>query len=193
MRLSLVMSEDIVLLKRFRELVAAVRWIENTVTPRLGRIGYAAAPPVLRMSLALPFFRSGLTRWDGFLSLSAGTIFLFEEQFKLHIFGGIYSFPDPVLSAFIVGIAEIVLPILLVLGLMTRFTAAGLLVMTGVIQLVYPDGWANFHLYWAAISLGIIALGPGRLSVDDLVGRMVYSLRSVEFGNTLGTSGQENR
>jgi putative oxidoreductase len=64
---------------------------------------------------------------------------------------------------------------------MTRFTATGLLVMTGVIQLVYPDGWANFHLYWAAISLAIIALGPGRLSVDDLIGRMVHSRRSAEF------------
>jgi putative oxidoreductase len=64
---------------------------------------------------------------------------------------------------------------------MTRFTATGLLVMTGVIQLVYPDVWANFHLYWAAISLAIIALGPGRLSVDDLIGRMVHSRRSAEF------------
>jgi putative oxidoreductase len=177
----------------FRQLVAAVRWIENTVTPRLGRIGYVLAPPVLRISLALPFFRSGLTRWDGFLSLSAGTVFLFEEQFKLHILGRIYSFPAPDLSAHIVGLAEILLPILLVLGLMTRFTAACLLIMTGVIQLVFPDGWANFHLYWGAISLAIIALGPGRLSVDALIGRMVHSQRSVKFGNTLDTGSQENK
>jgi putative oxidoreductase len=185
------MSEGIVLLRFFRQFVAAARWVEDIVTPRLGRIGYFAAPPILRISLALPFFRSGLTRWDGFLSLSASTIFLFEEQFKLHIFGGIHSFPAPVLSAYVVGIAEIVLPILLVLGLMARFTALGLLVMTGVIQLVYPDGWANFHLYWTAISLAIIALGPGRLSVDDLIGRMVHSQRSGEFRNASGTTGQE--
>jgi putative oxidoreductase len=67
----------------------------------------------------------------GFSTRTVRAIFLFEEQFKLHIFGGVYSFPAPVLSAYIVGIAEIVLPILLVLGLMTRFTAAALLVMTG--------------------------------------------------------------
>ncbi len=169
-------------IRLFRQLVAAVRWIENAVTPRLEKIGYVAAPPVLRIALALPFFRSGLTRWDGFLSLSAGTIFLFQEQFKLHIFGALYSFPAPVLSAFIVGIAEIVLPVLLVLGFMTRFTAAGLLVMTGVIQLVYPDGWVNFHLYWAAIGLAIIALGPGGLSVDDLIGRM---LKGPKYAGTV--------
>ena len=167
--------------RMFGQFAAAVRWIDDTVTPRLGRFASVAAPPVLRISLALPFFRSGLTRWDGFLSLSAGTIFLFEEQFKLHIFGGVYSFPAPALSAYIVGIAEIVLPVFLLLGFMTRFAAACLLVMTGVIQLVYPDGWVNFHLYWAAISLAIIALGPGKLSLDELVGRIVDRERIAAF------------
>ena len=28
------------------------------------------APPLLRIALAAPFFKSGLTKWDGFLSLS---------------------------------------------------------------------------------------------------------------------------
>lgn len=177
----------------FRQLVDAVRWAGDTVTPRLRRIGSAVAPPVLRIALALPFFRSGLTRWDSFLSLSTSTIFLFEEQFKLHIFGGAYSFPAPVLSAYIVGTAEIVLPVLLGLGLMTRYAATGLLVMTGVIQLVYPDGWANFHLYWAAISLAIIALGPGQLSLDDLIGTMIHRQRFAGFQNTPTAVGQENR
>ena len=166
-----------------RRLIAAIRWIEDIAAPRLARIGFVVAPPVSRIALALPFFRSGLTRWDGFLSLSAGTIFLFEEQFKLHIFSGVYSFPAPVLSAYIVGIAEIVLPILLLIGLTARFTAAGLLVMTGVIQLVYPDGWVNFHLYWAAISLAIIALGPGKLSADYLLLKMFHKQPSKEFKN----------
>ncbi len=38
----------------------------------IGRFGMAVAPPVARVALALPFFRSGLTRWDGFLSISPG-------------------------------------------------------------------------------------------------------------------------
>ena len=65
--------------------------------------------------------------------------------------------------AHLVGVAEITLPILLVLGLGTRFVALGLLIMTGVIQLVAPETAirSNFHLPWAGLALGIIALGPG--------------------------------
>ena len=136
----------------------------------LARAAIVVAPPVLRIALAVPFFRSGLTRWDGFLSLSPSAAYLFEEEFKLHIFGQEYGFPAPDVIAHLVGIAEITLPILLVLGLATRFAALGLLVMTGVIQLVVPDGWANFHLPWAGLATAIIALGPGAISLDRLLG-----------------------
>ena len=72
------------------------------------------------------------------------------------------------------GLAEITLPVLLILGFATRLSALGLLAMTAVIQLVVPEGWANFHLYWAAIALAILALGPGSLSLD----RLLVSFRS---------------
>lgn len=152
-------------------LAASVERTARSFVEGLGRVALVTAPPVLRIALALPFFRSGLTRWDGFLSLSPSAEYLFEEEFKLHIFGSLYDFPAPVVVAHLVGIAEITLPILLVLGLATRFAALGLLIMTGVIQLVVPDGWANFHLYWAALALAIVALGPGRLSLDYPVDR----------------------
>ncbi|MCB4770093.1 DoxX family protein [Ancylobacter sp. Lp-2] len=138
------------------------------------------APPVSRVALALPFLRSGLTRWDGFLSLSAGTQFLFEEQFRLHVFGGEYAFPAPDQLALATAAAEIVLPILLIVGLGTRLAALGLLVMTGVIQLVFPDGWANFHLYWAALALSIIAIGPGVVSIDHWIAKGDVRLDSPE-------------
>jgi putative oxidoreductase len=66
--------------------------------------------------------------------------------------------------------AEIVLPILLAFGFLTRYAALGLLCMTAVIQLVYPDGWQNFHLPWAAMALAIMAFGPGAISIDRLLG-----------------------
>ena len=138
----------------------------------IAKCGIVIAPPVARIALALPFFRSGLTRWDGFPKLTDGTIYLFEEEFKLHIFGGEYSIPAPDLVAFATGIGEIVLPILLVIGFATRISALGLLAMTAVIQLVVPDGWINFHLYWAALALSIIAMGPGQLSLDHLVKKL---------------------
>lgn len=141
----------------------------RTILEWLAWAAYAVAPLMLRIALAVPFFRSGLTKWDGFLSLSPAADYLFEEEFKLHIFGNVYDLPVPDVMAFFDGVAEIVLPILLVIGLATRFSALGLLVMTGVIQLVVPDGWANFHLPWAAMAIALIAIGPGPLSIDHLI------------------------
>lgn len=146
----------------------SVRWVLDLTA----RMALLLAPPLLRVALAVPFFKSGLTKWAGFLSLSPAAEFLFSDEFKLHIFGQAYSFPLPALVAWVDGIAEIVLPILLVVGLATRFSALGLLVMTAVIQLVVPEGWANFHLPWAALAVAIIALGPGALSLDNLIDRL---------------------
>ncbi len=135
----------------------------------LAQTALVLAPPLLRIALAVPFFKSGLTKWDGFLSLSPSATFLFEDEFKLHIFGSAYNMPAPALLALVDSVAEIALPVLLVIGLATRFSAFGLLIMTGVIQLVVPEGWANFHLPWAALAVAIIALGPGALSLDHLI------------------------
>lgn len=143
-----------------------------SVLDGLTQVALWVAPPLLRITLALPFFKSGLTKWTGFLSLSPAAEYLFEDEFKLHIFGGTYDFPAPGILAFLDGVAEIALPVLLVIGLATRFSALGLLVMTGVIQLVVPDGWQNFHLPWAALATAIIALGPGPISVDHWLGRL---------------------
>ncbi len=123
---------------------------------------------ILRLALARPFFASGLTRWDGWLTLSFGAKNLFEQDYKLHVFGSEIAFPMPDILAAIA--PAITLPILLVFGFLTRWTALGLLVMTEIIQLTYPDGWANFHLYWAAMALAILTFGPGALSLDRLIG-----------------------
>lgn len=125
---------------------------------------------VLRLALARPFFASGLTRWDGWFTLSFGAKILFEQDYKLHVFGAEIPFPLPDLVAAMASTAEIVLPILLVFGFLTRWAALGLLCMTAVIQLTYPDGWANFHLYWAAMALAILTFGPGAISLDRLLG-----------------------
>lgn len=124
----------------------------------------------LRVALAVPFYKSGLTKWDGFLTLSNGARYLFTEEFRLHIFGAQYPYPAPLLAATAAGTAEIVLPILLVLGLGTRFAALGLLCMTAVIQLTVPEGWANFHLPWAAMALALVVYGGGPLAADRLLG-----------------------
>jgi putative oxidoreductase len=148
--------------------ISTVEEVVRGATERLAQVARVVAPPVLRIALALPFLKSGLTKWDGFLSLSPAASYLFEDEFKLHIFGRAYDFPFPAVFAYFDGIAEMVLPVLLILGFATRFSALALLVMTGVIQLVVPEGWANFHLPWAALAVALMALGPGKLSLDHL-------------------------
>ncbi len=135
-----------------------------------GLVPASLALIVLRLTLALPFYKSGLTRWDGWFTLSFGAKALFSDEYRLHLFGQEIPFPQPELVATMASTAEIVLPILLAFGLLTRYAALGLLGMTAVIQLVYPDGWANFHLPWAAMALAIMAFGPGRVSLDRLLG-----------------------
>ncbi len=137
----------------------------------LATLARAVAPPVMRLALALPFLRSGMTRWDPFPTLSQATRYLFEAVFTLHLLGKTYPLPAPGLLAWSTAIAELVLPSLLLLGLGTRLAALALLAMTAVIQLIVPEGWANFHLYWAALALGIAALGPGVLSLDRWIER----------------------
>jgi putative oxidoreductase len=124
----------------------------------------------LRFGLAVPFWRSGVNKWDGFLQLNDVAVLLFRSEFKLHLPGGPYAFPAPGLMAFAAGSAEILLPVLLVLGLATRWAAFGLLMMTLVVQLTVPDGWP-LHLTWAAMAFGVMAWGPGRVSLDHWIGR----------------------
>jgi putative oxidoreductase len=135
----------------------------------LGAIPSALPLLALRIALAIPFWRSGLTKWDGFLNLSSGARYLFEQEFRLHIFGQAFAYPAPLAMAFLAGLGEIILPILLVLGLGTRFAALGILVMTAIIQLTVPDGLVNFHLPWFAMALALVVYGGGGLSADRVI------------------------
>jgi putative oxidoreductase len=124
---------------------------------------------VLRIALALPFLRAGQTDWDDWFVLSFGVKARFADL-RLHLFGAEYPFPQPDLMALAAGVAEVALPTLLIIGLGTRYAGLGLLVMTGVIQLSFPEGWANFHLYWASLALAIMTFGPGRIALDYVLG-----------------------
>ena len=83
------------------------------------------------------------------------------------------------LAAPVTTAGELGLSILLAFGLLGRFSAAGLLVMTMVIQWVVgqtPEGIENgianpSHYYWMLIFALLIVTGPGRISLDHLLFR----------------------
>src|SRR5215470_709780 len=140
---------------------------------RAERLVQAVALPslvqlVLRVALAVPFWKSGILKWNGFLKLSDVAVTLFTDEFMLHLPGGPYHYPVPTVMAFLSGCAEVTFPVLLVLGFATRFAALGLLFMTVIVELTVPDGWP-VHITWAAMALGIMAWGPGRISIDHVV------------------------
>lgn len=116
----------------------------------------------LRVFPALVFWQSGRTKVEG-LSITDSTWFLFEHEYALPLIPSAWA-------AVLATLAEHALPVLMILGLMTRLSALGLLAMTAVIQVfVYPGAWLT-HGLWAAALLALAAHGPGRLSLDHLLG-----------------------
>jgi putative oxidoreductase len=148
---------------------------------KASRLVQAAAVPslvqfVMRVALAVPFWRSGVLKWNGFLKLSDTAVTLFTDEFMLHLPGGPYHYPAPAVMAFLSGCGEITFPVLLVLGLATRFAALGLLLMTLIVELTIPTGWP-MHITWAAMALGIMAWGPGRFSIDFWLQKAMFAAR----------------
>ena len=116
-----------------------------------------------RFGIGATFWLSGRTKVDGLLHVSDGAVALFRDEFRLPLL-------PPDVAAHLAAYAEHLFPLLLFLGLFTRGAALALLGMTLVIQLfVYPDAWPT-HLSWAAIFLGLIRHGAGRISLDHLLG-----------------------
>ena len=114
---------------------------------------------VQRLGIAAIFFQSGRTKVEGLFTIPQTTIDLFELEYALPLL-------SPKLAAYLAAGAEHLFPVLLVLGLFTRLSAAALLGMTMVIQLfVYPDAWPT-HLSWVGLMLPLIALGGGRVALD---------------------------
>lgn len=154
---------------------ARLRALADQGRALLQRIPYSAVALLARWSLAAVFWSSGQTKVQGFaLNLVSGdvqwgwpqlapaAVDLFRDEYKLPLL-------PPHLAAVLAATAEHVLPVLLLLGLATRLSAAGLLGMTLVIQLlVYPGAYAT-HGTWAALLLLLMARGAGVVSIDHLL------------------------
>ncbi len=116
-----------------------------------------------RIFPAAVFWRSGQTKVEGF-RVTENAIDLFRDEYRLPLI-------DPALAANIAAFSEHFFPVLLVIGLASRFAALALLIMTAVIEiLVYPYAWPE-HGLWATCFLIVIARGPGIFSLDHLLTR----------------------
>lgn len=136
------------------------------------RIPHSLIAALGRWSIASVFWMSGQTKVEGFVAnivsgefhfgwprLAGSAVDLFRDEYKL-------PWIAPELAAPLAAAAEHVFPLLLAIGLATRFSALALLVMTLVIQIfVYPGAYPT-HGTWATVLVYLMARGPGWLSLD---------------------------
>lgn len=144
--------------------------MRTLVTKAIGlmeAVPYSLIALLARIIIGLVFFKSGLTKIDGF-ALKDATFYLFAEEYKV-------PFIPPVLAAYMATAAELTMPWLIWFGFGARFAALALLGMTGVIQtFVYPDAYMT-HGLWAVTLLVIVKFGAGTLSVDHMIRTSVGS------------------
>ena len=129
------------------------------------RLAEGVALLLARIALAGIFWRSGRSKvTEGRLfEISDSTRYLFENDYA--------AVPLPAEIRDGVDEGCDVIPVLLVIGLATRLSAAALLAMTLVIQIfVYPQAWWTTHMLWAALAAVLIVRGGGVLSLDTLIG-----------------------
>ncbi|MCR6496529.1 DoxX family protein [Thermomonas sp. S9] len=143
----------------------------------LSRIPHSLIAFIGRFSIAAVFWLSGQTKVEGLaINLVSGEFqpgWPHLSDSALDLFRTEYALPllPPELAALMAATAEHVFPVLLLIGLATRFSALGLLGMTAVIQIfVYPDAYPT-HGTWATLLLYLIARGPGVFSLDHWIAR----------------------
>ena len=130
----------------------------------LDRVPYSALAVPLRLAVATVFWNSAMTKLDDWNA----AVTLFAEEYKVPLL-------PPEVAAYIAVSVELSMPVLLVLGLLTRAAALVLLGMTTVIEVfVYPQAWPT-HIQWAAMLLVLLCRGPGALSLDLLLWRRLVA------------------
>ena len=122
----------------------------------------------LRIYVSWQFLKSGwlkLQDWET-------TRFLFEEEYRVPLL-------SPGIAAVLGTAGELVFPVLLIVGLLSRFAALGLSVVNvvavvGYAHVLMSDGFEaalGQHYLWGLMLLTVLVFGPGRLSVDGVAER----------------------
>jgi len=123
---------------------------------------------VTRVYVSWQFLKSGwlkLADWET-------TRFLFEEEYHTPLL-------PPAVAALAGTAGEIVFPVLLIVGLMGRYAAAGLFVVNVVAVVSYShvlrtegfEAALGQHYLWGFMLLVLVVFGPGRWALDSAIGR----------------------
>lgn len=135
-----------------------------------------ASDLLIRLWIANIFWKAGMVKlasWDA-------TLYLFEYEYQVPLL-------PPEIAAILGTGVELCMPVLLALGLATRFSALVLFVFNIIAVVSYPtlnEIGIKDHQYWGLLLLVPLFHGAGRLSLDYLVAR--YFSRQ---DNAAGTAG----
>lgn len=133
----------------------------------LAEYGGALAALALRLFVGWQFFKSGLVKVQDW----GATLALFRDEYHVPLL-------PPELAALMGAGGELVFPVLLALGLLSRPAALGLFAVNLMAVLSYPQLFMfdcpaaiNDHFYWGCMLLVLVAFGPGKWSLDAVWGR----------------------
>ena len=145
--------------------------LDNFTRSVAGLIPEWSVAALVRLGVFFVFWNSVQTKISGssilgqkfkFWQVTDSTFMLFEYEYAVPLI-------PPNVAAYLATFCEFFLSIGVLLGLLTRMSAAGLLTITLVIQIfVYPNHWPE-HLLWTSLLLYLIKYGPGSISVDALL------------------------
>lgn len=163
--------------------------LKNRIAPELlpafARFTFAA-------TLLMFFWRSAQTKFgDGFSGLWTPSLNAYAQVFPKSFEAAGYDVSAMSIAHQLIVVAgawgEIILPLLIVLGLLTRLASLGMLIFLAVMTLVDISGhgvtvgaWfdgdpkgliADQRLYWVLALLVLLCHGGGKLSLDNLLGR----------------------
>ena len=122
----------------------------------------------IRLYILRVFLVSGLTKIQHWSS----TLSLFQNEYHVPLL-------PPGVAALLGTAAELSLPVLLALGIGSRLTALALFGFNIVAAISYPDlspAGLKDHILWGALLLVMFFYGPGKYSIDQLIGRRFATL-----------------
>ena len=169
--------------RSFRTKIAPLLKQADTLFHKAADFLTPVADLLARYWVAAAFFSSGLTKTvtDSFTLFGHTfnyplSVFPTESTFTLFEYEYHVPLLPPMLAAYLGTAAELLLPVFLFLGLGTRYAALAMFVFNIVAVVSYPElmaaGLAE-HQVWGLLLFITLCHGPGKLSLDHLIGRLV--------------------
>lgn len=121
---------------------------------------------LIRLWIANIFWKAGMVKiasWDS-------TLYLFEYEYQVPLL-------PPEIAAYLGTGVELTMPVLLALGLATRFSALVLFVFNIIAVVSYPtlnEIGIKDHQYWGLLLLVPLFHGAGKLSLDYFVSKFFW-------------------